>query len=267
MVTIYGILFPDGQCYVGSTENLAVRANSHRIWMRLGKHANAAVNRAFADNGGLFAVEVFEQCAAGHRQSREQFWIDKKKAAGKCLNVRSATVPSFASGHRGRLLTPKQAKALHAFRKPMSAENRALAGRTKLAYAMRVVNADTGAVYANYRDAAAACSRAPCTMLDCVSSGRPLRLAGHRWHYEGREPWPIPEQKPRKRPALSGEVRAAKAARIGALRSSPVINLDTGEVFASQTAAAARYGVSNGSIKCAVNGRSKACAGFRWARH
>ena len=49
-----------------------------------------------------------------------------------------------------------------------------------------------------------------------------------------------------------------------AKETKPVINMDTGEVFASRRIAAEKYNRTPEAIGMAINGGCKTCAGYKW---
>lgn len=118
-----------GKRYVGSaTKCLHIRWKNHITQLRSGRHGNKYFQNSWNKHGEkAFTVGVIEKCEASLCVSREQYWINKLKAAnpkhgynrsptaGNCLgtvhgpearaNMAAAHVGSLTPAHREKMVT------------------------------------------------------------------------------------------------------------------------------------------------------------------
>lgn len=100
---IYAIVAPSGSRYIGSAVRIAHRWRIHKSDLRLGKHANPGLTRAFRKYGlDALRFEVVEFCTPSELLNREQFHIDTtpKRKRFNCLLI--------AGSNLGAKRTPEQ---------------------------------------------------------------------------------------------------------------------------------------------------------------
>lgn len=91
-----------GRVYVGSTGNISKRWSAHRKALRLGRHRNQHLQRAWAKYGGdSFDFEVLE--FTDELDAREQHWMDKLEASVQGFNL-----CPIARSSRGRMISAQE---------------------------------------------------------------------------------------------------------------------------------------------------------------
>lgn len=74
---VYAIVCSVGRVYIGSTESMRRRRNSHFGALKRGTHANAHLQSSFALHGGsTFRLVCVEMCPVERLREREQAWLD-----------------------------------------------------------------------------------------------------------------------------------------------------------------------------------------------
>jgi hypothetical protein len=93
-----------------------------------------------------------------------------------------ANISVGCTGKKGRVLTAEQSAAMFAKRKPMTAENKAIAAATCKARSKTVTNLDTGQTFASATEAAKSLGVHPVSIRDACR-GKLQKVGGHRWSY------------------------------------------------------------------------------------
>lgn len=91
----------NGKAYVGSATCLRGRLMAHRRYLRIGKHDNSYLQRAWTKYGeAAFRYDVLEVCDVGELIEREQHWIDSLKAAHRNYGYNLAPQAGGTRGYK-----------------------------------------------------------------------------------------------------------------------------------------------------------------------
>lgn len=123
----------NGKVYVGSSVDLCERHYRHGLHLRQGRHHSIHLQRAYVIYGqDAFVFSVIEKCGRDALLSREQYWIDKLKAATKEYGYNVA--PRTDNSIQAAETKDKIRKSLTGH--PVSTETRLLISRAKKGKAM-----------------------------------------------------------------------------------------------------------------------------------
>lgn len=87
----------NGKVYVGSATFLRGRLLAHRSYLRIGKHDNEHLQRAWIKySEDSFKFYILETCSEDSLLAREQHWIDTKEATNRDKGYNIAVVAGFA---------------------------------------------------------------------------------------------------------------------------------------------------------------------------
>jgi hypothetical protein len=92
--------------------------------------------------------------------------------------------------------------------------------------------------------------------------GKPGRRTGY--HLSDEEKQHLSEMNKGKRLSEETKAKMRKARANGTATSTPVINLDTGEIFQSQRAASLKFKINYKNINLVLKGKRKTAGGYRW---
>lgn len=78
---VYAILnIISGEMYIGSSEHIAKRIQSHLAWIRNGTHKNKMIRASVVEYGAeVFVALVAEVCSEEDRLQRETFWLQTER--------------------------------------------------------------------------------------------------------------------------------------------------------------------------------------------
>lgn len=131
MTGIYKITHRDsGTVYIGQAVNIKRRWRTHREELRINRHRNQRLQRAWIRDGeSAFEFVVIEECAKDALTIREQFWLDSYRAIGEVYNFGSCAYPVM----RGVELTIEHREKLSRSHigHPVSPETRAKIGAAR----------------------------------------------------------------------------------------------------------------------------------------
>lgn len=83
---VYVIVSTSGKLYVGSSECMRKRKNSHLSALRRGRHVNQHLQRSFNLYGETsLSFLCLERCPVDALPTREQAWLDRLWGDGECL--------------------------------------------------------------------------------------------------------------------------------------------------------------------------------------
>ena len=124
---IYAIIHNlTGASYVGQSIDIEFRWRMHRNALRVARHDNVHLQRAWTKDGeAAFEFVVVEECAADDCTDREQFWLDRFREAGSVYNLGLCANPTWkgrthSAESRARMSKARRGKHLP----PISMEHR-----------------------------------------------------------------------------------------------------------------------------------------------
>ena len=171
-----------GQVYIGSSQNVRKRWNSHRHQLRKGLHENARLQRAWVKYGAdSFRFDLLEETGLADLLAVEQYWID----AMPChVSAGGYNISPTAANCTGVKHSDETKAKLSAMRKgvPKSAEHSRLIGESQRG---KVIPAEQRE---KLRKAAKAQMASPGMRekLSAIKKGRPARNKGVQMSQEQR---------------------------------------------------------------------------------
>lgn len=100
----------NSKVYVGSASaSFSLRFRLHRSKLRKGKHENRHFQNAWKKYGSRnFVLSIVERCPPGYCLEREQYWIDKLKAADRRFGYNICPVAGNRRGVRAEIETRRK---------------------------------------------------------------------------------------------------------------------------------------------------------------
>lgn len=108
----------NGKFYIGQSEDIRNRRNTHYAKLRANSHPNQHLQNAFNKYGeGVFYFEVLELCSIEELHNKEQLYLNKFVGSSQCYNVATDSSATF----RGRLHTQE---SIDKMKRPKSEETK-----------------------------------------------------------------------------------------------------------------------------------------------
>lgn len=128
------ICLTNSKVYIGSSQTIRQRIINHKSSLRLNKHANIHLQRAFNKYGEVnFSFELIEYCTTTVLLDREQYYIDLYDSYNKGFN----RMP-LASSPRGRVYSEEERKRRNLTRKPAWNKGRARTEEEKVSHSLKM---------------------------------------------------------------------------------------------------------------------------------
>jgi group I intron endonuclease len=203
-IGIYRIInLKNNKIYIGSTSNLNLRLKSHFTKLKLNKHVNKYLQRAYNKYGTeSFTYEIIEYVDSKNRKTileREQYYLDLYKSYNKEIGY---NIAKKAEGPYKEKLSEEHKKKISNTEKgvpkgPMSDKTKRRLSIAKIgckhseetkkkigmSCRRKIINLDTNEIFDSIIDAANKHNLS--TSFICnVCAGRKKKAGGHRWaHY------------------------------------------------------------------------------------
>lgn len=92
----------NGKVYIGSSNNINIRWNAHKRFLRLNQHHSKSLQRSWIKHGEWsFVFEILEQ-SENNLFELEQKWLDLKKASDYTCGYNISLITKPSSGLKGK---------------------------------------------------------------------------------------------------------------------------------------------------------------------